>query len=631
MPHTAIILAAGAGRRLRPLTDRLPKTLVEVNGTPILENALRNLAAVGIHDAVVATGAHRDAITRRYGDQFAGVRIHYVHNPLFADTNNIVSLALALPAVAGDVLLLEGDVFFESALLRRLLNQTAGCVAAVDEYRRGMSGTAVTVDDPDRFRQTGFATVERVVLGRDQGGGFDRRSAFKTVNLYRFGADFIRSHLRPHLSAYLSAGASDQYYELALAAVALAGRRELTAVHVGDLAWGEIDDAADLEEANYRFASPERRYETVCRSHGSYQRFGLTDHAYLYNLHFPPEALFDELRERMRELTANYPAGRDELAEVAARWTLAPPAWHAVGNGAAELIRVLGALVERGLTVPVPTYNEFENSVLPGHVHRVPLDPTSFALDPDQLLDEVQRTGSDWAVVVTPNNPTGRAVPRPVLLELAGRLNRVGCRLVVDESFVDFCAESSGQSLEDALGECPNLVVLKSLTKACGCLGLRLGYALSADPALVSRIRERLPVFNVNGVAEWFLRLLPRYRGALAASCARVRAETGELHAGLRRIAWLTCWPTQANFVFCRVDHSRLDGVELARRLFLDRGILIKHCAGKSLGDGARYVRLGSRTAAENAALVRALAEIGTRSTGTTCPVATAAVAAAAP
>ena len=366
MVHTAIILAAGAGRRLRPLTDHLPKTLVEVNGIPILENSLSHLAATGLREAVVVTGAHADTITGRYGDRFAGVRLRYVYNPHFADTNNIVSLDLALRSVEGDLLLLEGDVFFEQAVLRRLLDTPGECVAAVDEYRPGMSGTAVTVADPSTFRQARAGEVERLVLGRDQGVGFDRRGAFKTANLYRFSGEFVHSRLRTHLAAYLTAGATDQYYELALAAVALVGGGEIRAAHLGGLAWAEIDDPADLEEASYQFAAPERRYETVCRSHGSYQRFGLTDHAYLYNLHFPPETLLDELRGRLPELTENYPAGQGELAEVMGRWTYAPPARHAVGNGAAELIRVIGSLVGRGLVVPVPSYNEF------AHRHRRP-------------------------------------------------------------------------------------------------------------------------------------------------------------------------------------------------------------------------------------------------------------------
>jgi histidinol-phosphate/aromatic aminotransferase/cobyric acid decarboxylase-like protein/NDP-sugar pyrophosphorylase family protein len=620
MAHTAIILAAGAGRRLRPLTDHLPKALVEVNGTPILEGTLRHLAAFGVRDALVVTGAHAGAITGRFGDRFAGVRLRYIHNPRFAETNNIVSLDLALRSVAGDLLLLEGDVLFEAAVLRHLLDAPGECVAAVDEFRVGMSGTAVTTADPDALRRDRTGAITRVVLGRDQGAAFDRGAAFKTANLYRFSAEFVRSRLRPHLAAYLAGGATDQYYELALAAVALAGRGEVRAAHLGGLGWAEIDDPADLEAASYRFAGPDRRYETVCRSHGSYQRFGLTDHAYLYNLHFPPESLIDELRGRLRELSENYPVGQGELAEVAARWTFAPAEWHAVGNGAAELIRAVGSLVRTGLVVPVPSYNEFAHAAPPGMVHPVPLDTDTFDLDPERLLAEVRRTGADWAVLVSPNNPTGRAVPRAVVLGLARDLERVGCRLVVDESFIDFCPGAAALSVEEVLAEHPNLVLLKSLTKSCGCLGLRLGYALSADPELVASIRGRLPVFNVNGVAEGFLRLLPRYRPEFAAACSRVRAETDELYATLGRIPWLTCWRPAGNFVFCRVDHPQLDGVGVARRLFLDRRVLVKHCAGKALPDGGRYLRIGSRTAAENAALVRSLAAVGADSV--TLPIA---------
>jgi histidinol-phosphate/aromatic aminotransferase/cobyric acid decarboxylase-like protein len=198
-----------------------------------------------------------------------------------------------------------------------------------------------------------------------------------------------------------------------------------------------------------------------------------------------------------------------------------------------------------------------------------------------------------------------------MLLALARDFGRVGCRLLVDESFLGFCPDAADRSVEGETHKHPNLVVLKSLTKACGCLGLRLGYALSGDTDLVAAIRRRLPVFNVNGVAEWFLRLLPRYRTEFAAACRQVRTETDELYARLATIPWLACWPSAANFVFCRVDHPRLDGVELARRLFLDRRVLVKHCAGKALPGGERYVRIGSRTPAENAALVRALTVIG--------------------
>jgi histidinol-phosphate/aromatic aminotransferase/cobyric acid decarboxylase-like protein len=320
--------------------------------------------------------------------------------------------------------------------------------------------------------------------------------------------------------------------------------------------------------------------------------------------------MLNELGQQLRILTANYPAGQDELATSASRWTFAPPLWHAVGNGAAELIKILGGLVQHGLTVPVPTYNEFENSTPRDRIHRVPLDPHTMDFDPELFLDTIRRSGSDWAVVVSPNNPTGTVVAREVLLDLARRLESMHCRLLVDESFIDFCPDASARTVERDLHEFPNLIVLKSLTKSCGCLGLRLGYLLSADVELVRVFRARLPVFNVNGVAEWFLRLLPRYRKDFMTACHKMRADTEDFFTQLAAIPWLTCWYPEANFTFCRVDHD-LDAVEIARRLFIDRRILVKHCAGKALPDGERYLRLGSRTRAENSALVNYLVELG--------------------
>ena len=87
-PQHAVILAAGLGSRLRPLTDDRPKPLVEVGGVPILHNALRNLAAVGVTDATIVVGYRHDAIERRCGEIFAGIRIQYVVSDVFERTGS---------------------------------------------------------------------------------------------------------------------------------------------------------------------------------------------------------------------------------------------------------------------------------------------------------------------------------------------------------------------------------------------------------------------------------------------------------------------------------------------------------------------------------------------------------------
>jgi histidinol-phosphate/aromatic aminotransferase/cobyric acid decarboxylase-like protein/choline kinase len=611
MVQKAIILSAGLGSRLRPLTDRLPKPLVQVNGVPILENALRHLSGVGVREAVLVTGHGAEQIVEKFGPQFLDLRLSYVHNPRYATTNNIVSLGLAVDHLREDVLLLEGDVYFEKAVLTRLLERPEGNLAAVDDYQAEMDGTAVQVKDVERFRRSGVGEIDRFLLGQHRQAGLDRTGQFKTVNLYLFREDFLRRYLIPQLEAFLRSGEEGQYYEIALAAIALTGRAKLTAVGAQGLRWKEIDDRADLEAAEYLFAPPEQRYEKVTAVYGSYQRFDFVDHSHVYNPYFPAPRMYEELGRQLRELVIHYPAGQDELAELVSRWTYAPREQIVVANGGAELIKALGAHFVQDLTLSVPSYNEYENSVSPQRVHRVPLGPEALQFDGDRFCREVQRSRSNVAVVVSPNNPTSLAVPKDALVDLLRQLEALGCLLVVDESFLDFCADARAGTLQDEAPHFPNLLILKSLTKGFGCLGLRLGYGLSADLDLVKALRKHLPVFNVNGLAEAFLRMLPRFRKDFEASCARVRAETDQLYEGLHRIPWLRCVPPDANFVFCRVDHPHLDGVELTRRLFLQHRVLIKHCAGKSLENGDRFVRVASRSAPENAALVQHLRAVG--------------------
>jgi len=121
-----IVLAAGAGRRLRPMTDALPKALLPVAGeTTILDLALHNLAQVGIDQVTVVVGYAADAVRERREalERRHGVRIDLVHNDRAEEWNNAYSLWLARDRFAGGALLINGDtvhpVSVEETLLRR--------------------------------------------------------------------------------------------------------------------------------------------------------------------------------------------------------------------------------------------------------------------------------------------------------------------------------------------------------------------------------------------------------------------------------------------------------------------------------------------------------------------------------
>ena len=131
--------------------------------------------------------------------------------------------------------------------------------------------------------------------------------------------------------------------------------------------------------------------------------------------------------------------------------------------------------------------------------------------------------------------------------------------------------------------------------------------------ALRSRLRERLPIWNVNGFAEGFLRLLPRYRQEFTASCEQVRRDRDHLVAGVRRLPGLEPLPPDAHFVLCRLPDAAAGADELARELFVNHRVLIKTCGGKTMPDGDRWIRVSARTEPENRRLLETLEDVWSR------------------
>ncbi len=353
-------------------------------------------------------------------------------------------------------------------------------------------------------------------------------------------------------------------------------------------------------------AARAQQYELLSKQHGGYWRHGLTDHAYLYNLHFPPDIFFQTLSARIHDLVLNYPVGQDEVAGLVGNLIGQPRERVVVGNGAAELIKIVASHICHTLIVPVPSFNEYANAAT-GSVVEFPLDASTFQLDVDEFAAAAIRSKADVAVVVSPNNPTSLLVPKADLVHLLETLAGHDCMLIVDESFIDFSSSGGQETLESNIAEYPNLAILKSMSKAYGICGLRLGYFLSANRGFRDKIRRGLSIWNINGFAEEFLRLAPDYREAFTESCKLVRVERDDFFDDLLSIEGLTVYRPQANFIFCRLPDEAASGPDIARELFVKHHIYTKHCLGKTMPRVDRYLRLASRTRSENQRLVEAL------------------------
>ncbi|GLS36565.1 hypothetical protein GCM10010869_21540 [Mesorhizobium tianshanense] len=342
---------------------------------------------------------------------------------------------------------------------------------------------------------------------------------------------------------------------------------------------------------------------------GGYWQHDLVDHVLLVNNYFPPNTLLEALRTALPKLLACYPSPHQQIAKKIGELLGQDPNRLVVCNGVAEIIPVLLRGLGLRIAVPTPSFNPYEYTALPGHLVRFPLSAPSFDLDVDEFASFVEKTEVDAAIVISPNNPTSRAVGKEKLVKLATRLGECGKMLLLDESFVEFTDMSHHDSLESDLDTLRNVTILKSLGKIYGSCGLRVGYLISSNTAFTERLREFLPIWNVNSLAEFFLSRIGSLRSEAEASWTQVRADRDNLFGLLSSIPGMIVIPPHANFAFCRTPDEWPDGPVLADVLLKRHRILVRHNGGKTMGEGGRYLRIAARCTADNQRLVDSLLE----------------------
>lgn len=140
-----IILAAGLGSRLRPLTDCKPKCLLEVDKKTLLEHQLRALRNAGLQLITIVTGHFHDQVEAFVRSNFPGDSIRICRNNFYQTTNNAYSLGLALKKEGGPFLLLDGDLLFENQLLKRLVESKKENLFVVDRQLDALTDEAMKV------------------------------------------------------------------------------------------------------------------------------------------------------------------------------------------------------------------------------------------------------------------------------------------------------------------------------------------------------------------------------------------------------------------------------------------------------------------------------------------------------
>ncbi|GAA3349625.1 phosphocholine cytidylyltransferase family protein [Amorphoplanes nipponensis] len=233
-----LVLAAGAGRRLRPYTDTLPKALVPVDGeTTIMDISLRNLAAAGLTDVTIVVGYRAEAVEERQAgfEQKYGVKISLVHNDKAEEWNNAYSLWLARDHFAQGALLVNGDTVHPMSVEQTLLaNRGPGILLAIDNVKKLADEEMKAVFSADGRLEK----ITKLMEPAEASGEYIGATVIEAGAAAEL-ADALRTTFERDPNLYYE----DGYQEYANRG------GEIRGAAIGDIPWVEVDNHDDLAKA----------------------------------------------------------------------------------------------------------------------------------------------------------------------------------------------------------------------------------------------------------------------------------------------------------------------------------------------------------------------------------------------
>lgn len=239
--YKAVILAAGVGSRIRPLTDDCPKCLLIVAGKPILEHMIRNCQDCGISEFVIVLGYLEERIRQFVGTAFPELKVTFVVNDRYDETNTGYSLMLAWQAIGvASFIKFDADVVFDPEILRRLIASDFLNALCIDrDIQLDAEEVKVIVDDQMRVLQASKTIAPKKAMGESIG---IEKICSKTAKLL-----FTELTL-----AMGQSGRLQDYYEATYEWLITRGTK-FQALDITGLKWTEIDTHDDHAAASAMF------------------------------------------------------------------------------------------------------------------------------------------------------------------------------------------------------------------------------------------------------------------------------------------------------------------------------------------------------------------------------------------
>jgi len=278
---------------------------------------------------------------------------------------------------------------------------------------------------------------------------------------------------------------------------------------------------------------------------------------------FPwPEGMKEEVYNSTIEFN-RYPDGAAKaLRQAIASYNKVDWTEVLVGNGSDELIQlILSTFAGSGssLILHPPTFSMYwaAAAITGTSVEEIPL-LGGIELDTERILKSDKQSTRQVIIICNPNNPTGSIFQRNEILKIIQESSGL---VVVDEAYFEF----TGQTLADVINEYPNLLILRTFSKAFGLAALRVGYVLGNKDLIAALNKVRQP-FNVNSFSQRAATVALKYLPAYLQQVAILKEEIQKISQNLSQIPGVTVYPTAANFVLFRSENCRVWAEEFAAK-----------------------------------------------------------------
>ena len=230
-----VILAAGQGKRLLPLTKSLPKTMIKVGDLPIINHITNSLNLKLVNEILIIVGHNKEVVMNYLKDDYKGIPIKYLDNPKHSETNSLYSLWLAKKILKEKIAIINADTIFHKKILENLLNSEYEAALAIDD--------TISTPLPDEAMKATIVNnkivdVSKTILSEKTNGD--------AIGIYKFSGKSLKILIN-ELDLLISSEATKQLFTYAVRNIL--DKTDIFSVSTEGRAWIEIDDKNDLNEA----------------------------------------------------------------------------------------------------------------------------------------------------------------------------------------------------------------------------------------------------------------------------------------------------------------------------------------------------------------------------------------------